>query len=137
MSDRIITRPEFIAAMARQKLDRMGLIEPSQDDATVIALFAQRILPLIVQAEALFWENGGIVNTPKQASLALALHQIEPQLFAFADCACGKYVHLTGCAEKVGQSCGRRAWLDALRARTALPSNLQTAPITAPARGNP
>lgn len=131
----IVTRADFLLAMQRQKPDRMDLIEPSQHDANIIYVYAKRLLPLIVQAEALFWENGGKVETPKQAALALALHQIEPEMFAFSDCRCGKELQDRACYSRPAEPCARRAWLDLCRERAAMPPNVATPTIPIPERG--
>ena len=131
----IVTRLQFLSTMSRlRRKDRQGLIKPSPDDATAIALYAERILPLAIQAEALLLERGK-VETPKEAALALALHQAEPEIFAFADCQCGKLLQQDDCHFRPGQPCSRIAWLDRLRERATMPANVVLAAIPMPERG--
>lgn len=131
----IVTRAQFLSIMGRlRRRDRQGLIKPSQEDATVIALYAERILPLALQAEALLLERGH-VETPKEAALALALHQAEPEAFTFPDCRCGKLLQQGDCHYQPSQPCGRIAWLDRLRERAAMPANVALPAITMPERG--
>lgn len=112
----------------------MGFLKPSQEDATTIATYAERILPLVFQAEALLLERGQ-VDTPKEAALALALHQAEPEAFAFADCHCGKLLQQGDCHFRPSAPCSRVRWLDQLRERCAMPANVTLAPIPMPQRG--
>lgn len=131
----IVTRAQFLGIMGRlRRRDRQGLIKPSQEDATVIALYAERILPLALQAEALLLERGR-VETPKEAALALALHQAEPEAFTFPDCRCGKLLQQGDCHYQPSQPCSRIAWLDRLRERAALPANVALPAIAMPERG--
>lgn len=133
----IVTRQSFKDAIGRQKEGRTGLIEPSQHDATRIWIWARRLFPLIVQAEALFWENGGKVETPKQASMALALHQAQPEGFVFAGCACHSPAQLAVCMAKANHACDRRTWLALLRDRATMPPSVDTPAIPIPKRGRP
>lgn len=131
----IVTRAHFISALGRSsRKDRQGLLEPNQEDATIIALYAQRILPLALQAEALLLERGR-VETPKEAALALALHQAEPEAFVFPDCRCGKLLQQGDCHYQPSQPCSRIAWLDRLRERAAMPESVVLPTIAMPERG--
>lgn len=131
----IVTRADFLAAIFRsRRTDRQGMIKPSQEDATIIALYAQRILPLAVQAEAVLLEKG-CIETPKEAALALALHQAEPEAFAFEDCPCAKLLQDFDCHFNPSEPCSRVQWLDRVRERAFMPANVALATIPMPQRG--
>lgn len=131
----IVTRQKFIEAMDRQRPNNVGMIQPTSDDATVIVTYARRLLPLVVQGEALFWEKDGQVDTPKMATLALALHQVEPEMFIFPDCHCARYLQIRDCTFMPNEPCGRRQWLDLVRERAAMPANIPTPLPPVPQRG--
>jgi hypothetical protein len=132
----IVTRQSFIDALNRQKPGRTGTIEPTDLDATRIWTVARRLLPLIVQAEALFWENGGKVETPKQASMAMALHSAEPEAFDFAGCPCKSPAQIAVCMNKPHHACERRTWIDLVRTRATMPPNVDTPAPPIPQRGH-
>jgi hypothetical protein len=133
----IVTRSHFLSVLHRLtgRQDKLCKIEPTPEEATAIAHYALRILPLAVQAEAWFWETGGKVESPKAAALILALHQAEPEAFAFPDCLCGKQLQQGDCTFRPGEPCGRVRWLDALRERAAMPAAIATREIPVPQRG--
>lgn len=133
----IFTREQFLAVMSRLKgrLDKLAQIDPSPEEATIIAHYANRILPIAVQVEAWFWERGGKVETPGEAALMLAMHQAEPEAFTFPDCLCGKQLQQSDCIYKPSEPCGRVKWLDALRERAKMPSTVATGEIPVPERG--
>lgn len=131
----IVTRRLFIEAMSRQKPNNVGVIQTAPEDATIIVTYARRLLPLVVQGEAVFWERDGKIDTPAIAALVLALHQVEPEMFVFPDCGCGRYLQIRDCTFKPDDPCGRRVWLDQVRERAAMPANIQTPLPTVPTRG--
>lgn len=121
----IIRRADFIAALQRLKLDKPSYGHIGDQDPLIIALYARRLLPVLVQAEALFWESGGDVSTPARAALALALHQADPAIFHFPDCSCSPMVD-----RPCKPDCAREAYLDGLRWRARTPLAIKPALIT-------
>jgi len=131
----IVNRAEIAAILAAHKQVRTGTVQPGADTVTKLFTFGQRTLPVLVQAEAVFWEAQGAPLTPRMAALGLALHQAEPGQFRFDGCSCsGQYLALTQCHDKPGPPCARRRWLDQLRERVTMPPNIETPQIIKPVR---
>lgn len=132
----IVKRHEVIAALAAQDPGRTGTIEASATDTTLIWAFGKRVLPVLIQAEAVFWEALTHPMTPCMANLALALHQAEPSQFQFGNCGCaGQHLDLTKCDQKRGGTpCDRRIWLQQLRDRAVMPPNIETTVTITPHR---
>jgi hypothetical protein len=115
----IIRRADFLAALKRQKLDEPKFGHIGDSDQTVIALFARRMLAVMVQAEALYWEQGGDVSTPARAALALALHAADPEIFHFPKCRCTPLIE-----GPCSPCCARQDFVEFLRWRARTPLKL-------------
>jgi hypothetical protein len=115
-----VTRQDCSTALSRLRPDRMGILLGSEPDLSTCAQFARQMLPVLAQAEALFWEFGGATDTPAQAALALALHATDPALFDFPNCHCRQYKIRPPCSSTDGQ-CARNRWVLAIQRQARAP----------------